>query len=71
MNKELAAWIRGRPGPFSGRTHDAVWEMAWRNFCAGPTGGFDNELLFAVHLQEAGYGVRALKIGGFTMDEVT
>ena len=39
MNKELAAWIRGRPGPFAGRTHDAVWDMAWRNFNEGQRAG--------------------------------
>ena len=71
MNKELAAWIRGRPGPFAGRTHEAVWDMAWRNFNAGPTGGLNNELLFSVLLQQAGYGIRALVAGGYALDRVT
>ena len=55
----LATWVASKPGPFAGRTHDAVWDMAWRNFNEGPTGGLTNELLFSVHLQQAGFGVRA------------
>ena len=71
MNKELKEWIESRPGPFVGRTHDDVWRSAWKNFCTGPTGGLNNDLMFSVHLQQAGFGVRALVIGGYAMDRVT
>ena len=67
----LATWVASKPGPFAGHTHDAVWDMAWRNFNEGPTGGLTNELLFSVHLQQAGFGVRALAIGGHALDKVT
>ncbi len=60
-----------KPGPFVARTHDDVWSLAWRNFCAGPTSGFDNELMFMVELQKAGFGIRALAVGGFALDKVT
>ncbi len=71
MPKALRIWIESKPGPFTGRTHDAVWDMAWRNFNEGPTGGLTNELLFSVHLQQAGFGIRALAVGGYALDKVT
>ena len=71
MPQALKEWLKSKPGPFVGRTHDDVWASAWKNFCAGPTGGFDNELLFAVHLQQAGFGIRALVVGGYALDKVT
>ena len=71
MNRELAAWIRGRSGPFAGRTHDAVWDMAWKNFNEDETGGLTNELMFSVHLQQAGFGIRALAVGGYALDRMT
>ena len=71
MPHPIKNWLESRPGPFTGRTHDAVWDMAWKNFNQGPTGGFDNELLFAVHLQQAGFGIRALAVGGYALDRVT
>ena len=71
MNKELANWIASKPGPFAGRTPESVWAMAWKNFNEGPTGGFNNHLLFSVYLQQAGFGIRALAIGGHALDKVT
>ncbi len=71
MNTELKNWIEGKPGPFAGRTHDEVWNQAWRNFNEGPTGGLDNEVLFRTQMMQAGYGIRALAIGGFALDRVT
>ena len=67
----LATWVASKPGPFSGRTHDAVWDMAWRNFNEGPTGGVTQELQFMIRLGQAGYGVRALAVGGYALDKVT
>jgi len=71
MPQALAKWIESKPGPFTGRTPNSVWEAAWRNFNEGETGGFNNELMFSVHLQQAGFGVRALAIGGHALDKVT
>ncbi len=71
MPQAIKNWIEGRPGPFAGRTHDDVWAMAWKNFCTGPTGGFHTSLMFSVHLQQAGIGIRALAVGGFALDRVT
>ncbi len=71
MPTAIRNWLVSKPGPFAGRTHDAVWDMAWKNFCTGPTGGFNNELMFSVYLQQAGYGIRALAVGGYAMDRVT
>ena len=45
--------------------------MAWANFCDGATGGPDVEFDFMIRLQTAGYGVRALAVGGYAMDKVT
>ena len=67
----LKDWLKSKPGPFVGRTHDAVWETAWRNFCAGPTGRLTNDLMFSVYLQQAGYGIRSLAVGGYALDRVT
>ena len=41
------------------------------NFCDGPTGGITSELIFSVRLQQAGFGIRALTIGGYALDKVT
>ena len=71
MTSALATWIALKPGPFSGRTQDSVWDMAWMNFNEGPTGGLDNEVLFITHMMRAGFGTRALVIGGYAMDRVT
>ena len=71
MPQALKNWITSKPGPFTGRTPESVWEMAWRNFNEGETGGLNNDLMFSVHLQQAGYGIRALAIGGYAMDRVT
>ncbi len=67
----LATWIRGKPGPFAGRTHDGVWLLAWRNFNEGPTGQANSQLIFMVDLQQAGFGIRALAVGGYALDRVT
>ena len=71
MNRELKSWFDSRPGPFVGRTPNSVWEAAWANFNEGKTGGFDNELLFMVQLQQIGIGVRTLAVGGYALDRVT
>lgn len=71
MNKELATWTEGRPGPFSGRTPDSVWNAAWRNFNEGPTGQIDGQLTFMLRLQQAGFGIRALAVGDYALDRVT
>ena len=67
----LATWVASKPGPFSGRTHDAVWDMAWANFNEGPTGQANSQLIFMVDLQRAGFGIRPLAIGGYALDRVT
>ena len=67
----LKEWIKSKPGPFAGRTHDEVWDSAFRNFCAGPTGQIGSELRFRLLLQQAGFGVRALATGGYALDQVT
>lgn len=67
----LETWIVSKPGPFAGRTPDAVWAEAWRNFNEGPTGGINNELRFMMRLGEAGYEIRTLAIGGYALDRVT
>ena len=71
MPTAIKNWLTSMPGPITGRSHDDVWEMAWKSFCAGPTGGFHNTILFMVHLQQAGFGIRALGAGGFALDKVT
>ncbi len=71
MTSALATWVASKPGPFTGRTHDDVWDAAWKNFCAGPTGGIDGQLIFMVDLQQAGFGIRVLAIGGYALDRVT
>ena len=67
----LGTWVRSKPGPFAARTEGEVWRMAWANFCDGATGGPDVEFDFMIRLQTAGYGVRALAVGGYAMDKVT
>ena len=67
----LGTWVASKPGPFSGRTPDSVWDQAWANFNEGDTGGLNVELDFMIRLQTAGYGVRALAVGGYAMDLVT
>ncbi len=64
----LATWIESKPGPFSGRTHDDVWDMAWKNFCAGPTGGLANRVKFMMHLGETGIDVRPTALGGYVLE---
>ncbi len=71
MPQAIRNWLVSKPGPFVARTHDDVWAMAWKNFCTGPTGGFHNYLMFSVHLQQAGFGIRALAVGGYALDRVT
>jgi len=66
----IETWIESKPGPFAGRTHDAVWDMAWANFNEGPTGQIDGQLIFMVDLQRAGYEIRTLAIGGYALDRV-
>ena len=44
---------------------------AWKNFRAGPTGGLDNEMMYRHSLMVAGFGIRALIIGGYALDKVT
>ena len=53
------------------RRQDAKREAAWRNFNEGETGELNNELMFSVYLQQAGFGIRALAIGGHALDRVT
>ena len=67
----LATWVASKPGPFVARTPDGVWDMAWRNFNEGSTGGINSDLIFSVRLQEAGFGIRALAVGGYALDRVT
>ncbi len=64
----LATWVASKPGPFVARTEGEVWRQAWANFNDGPTGGIDRELQFMIRLGQAGYGVRALAVGGYAMD---
>ncbi len=45
--------------------------MAWANLNDGPTGGVTQELQFMIRLGQAGYGVRALAVGGYAMDQLT
>ena len=71
MNRELATWIASKPGPFSGRTQDSVWDMAWRNFNEGPTGGIDSQLDFMMRLGEVGIDVRPTGLGGYVLDSKT
>ncbi len=66
----LATWVASKPGPFAGRTHDAVWDMAWRNFNEGPTGGINSELRFMMRLGEAGIDVRPTCLGGYILDSL-
>ena len=51
----LATWVASKPGPFAGRTLDAVWRLAWANFNDGPTGGLNVELDFMIRLGQAGF----------------
>ena len=71
MPQALKNWLASKPGPFAGRTHDAVWDMAWKNFNDGPTGNLNNEMMFRHFLMMAGFGTRALAVGGFALDRVT
>lgn len=70
-NDTLLTWIESKPGPFTARTQDAVWDAAWKNFNEGETGGLTNELLFSVQMMQAGFGIRALAVGGYALDKVT
>ena len=67
----LATWVASKPGPFAGRTHDDVWDMAWRNFNEGPTGGLANQVKFMMHLGEAGIDVHPTGLGGYVLDSKT
>ncbi len=67
----LKEWIKSKPGPFAARTESAVWRRAWANFNEGDTGGLNVEFDFMIRLQTAGYGVRALAVGGYAMDRLT
>ena len=71
MTQALATWIASKPGPFTGRTQDSVWDMAWANFNEGPTGGITVQLDFMLRLQQQGIGIRHLAIGGYALDRVT
>lgn len=71
MNKELSDWVQSKPGPFAGRSHDDVWDTAWANFNEDPTGGLIVQLDFMLRLMQAGFGIRALAVGGFALDRVT
>ena len=53
------------------RTENAVWRLAWVNFNQGDTGTVYLELDFMIRLQQAGYGIRALAVGGYALDKVT
>ncbi len=66
----LATWVESKPGPFVVRTEGEVWRLAWANFNDGPTGGVTQELQFMIRLGQAGYGVRALAVGGYAMDRL-
>ena len=71
MSSALATWVASKPGPFVARTENEVWRQAWQNFNEGQTGGLNVEFDFMIRLQTAGYGVRALAVGGYAMDRVT
>ena len=67
----LGNWVGRKPGPFVARTESAVWSLAWSNFNEGDTGGIYVEFDFMLRLQQAGYGIRALAVGGYALDKVT
>ena len=67
----LGTWVASKPGPFVARTEGAVWRMAWANFNEGATGGLHVEFDFQIRLQQAGFGIRALAVGGYAMDRLT
>lgn len=64
----IETWIASKPGPFTGRTPDSVWTLAWRNFNEGPTGGINNELGFMMAVGDAGVEVRPTTLGGYILD---
>ncbi len=66
----LATWIASKPGPFTARTQDAVWDAAWKNFNEGPTGRIDRQLDFMMRLGEVGIDVRPTCLGGYILDSL-
>ena len=66
---ELADWVYGLPGPFSGRTIDSVWNAAWRNFNEGMTGQCHSQLGFMIALGKAGIDVRPTGLGGYVLTD--
>ena len=69
-NSALATWVASKPGPFSGRTPDAVWNAAWANFNEGLTGQINSQLDFMIRLGQAGIDVRPTTLGGYVLDRV-
>ncbi len=70
-NDTLLTWIESKPGPFTARTQDAVWDAAWKNFNEGPTGRIDRQLDFMMRLGEVGIDVRPTGLGGYILDSKT
>ncbi len=67
-NDTLLTWIESKPGPFTARTPDSVWDAAWANFNEGPTGQIDGQLIFMLRLGEVGIDVRPTGLGGYVLD---
>ncbi len=67
----LATWVASKPGPFTGRTQDSVWDMAWANFNEGVTGQITRQLDFMMRLGEVGINVRPTGLGGYVLDSKT
>ena len=68
MTTELDFWIRSKPGPFAGRTLEDVWAKAWINFSRDHPSSIDGELTFRMYLGSAGFRIRHLDIGRYTLD---
>lgn len=63
----IALWISGKPGPFAGRTPEATWKQAYKNFCKGIESPVKNAFDFMIRVQNAGYDVVPTDLGGFVL----
>ena len=70
MTKELSDWIDGLPGPFSARTPDDVFDIAWANYNRGVTGRVRGQLDFIFQLNRAGYDASPTGLGGYSLCRV-
>lgn len=66
----ITGWIAERPGPFSARTVDGVWRLAFENFMDGPCGRIDGRLDFMMACSAAGVDVRKTGCGGYVLARV-